>query len=80
MCSSSPKSPSKALRVMEAMDELEQEASILGVDSLDSKSTVFLGLAHVFPGYQALRASHLVRAHPQEGSSLGIDRSSHSWW
>jgi hypothetical protein len=32
---------------MEATDELEQEASILGVDLLDSKTSVFLGLADV---------------------------------
>ena len=61
-----PEGLGRPVRMVKPVKKLEQQAGVLGVNALDPQPAVFLVLADVLPGNEALRAGGRVRARPQE--------------
>jgi hypothetical protein len=50
--------------MMKAVQELQEQASILGVNPFNSKAAVLLCCTDAFPGYKAAGSRSLVRSGP----------------
>jgi hypothetical protein len=63
---------------VQAVEELDQEAGVLGGDGAHPKPSFFLWPADLVPGDEALGATDLVCGSPEEGVAEPVEGSEHA--
>jgi hypothetical protein len=63
---------------VQAVEELDQEAGILGGDGAHPKPTFFLRTTDLLPGHEAIGSTNLVRGSPEEGAVEPVEGGEHA--
>jgi hypothetical protein len=75
-----PTWPSFKRGIVEAMEELELEAAVLGGEGADAKTAKELGATHKIPGDEALGSGEFVLGHSEEGVSQVLEDKGLLYW
>jgi hypothetical protein len=60
------------------MEQLDEEAGVLGGDAAHAEAALLFRAAHLFPGNEALRAGDFVGGSPQESTTQAVESREHA--